>query len=111
MSKLFKNWPVHNLLAHPFMEIVYLMSFGKAERFCNFIHDVTIPDHTPGEGRGQIMSDHVQDGERYQKRLASKKRWRDKNKAYIKAYFYWYHWTVTKPGIIQVDRPNIKDFK
>jgi uncharacterized coiled-coil protein SlyX len=59
----------------------------------------------------EVMSDHIRDGERYQKRLASKKRWRDKNKAYIKAYYYWYHWTVTKPGIIQVDRPNIKDFK
>jgi len=52
MSKLYKNWAVHNLFSHPIMEIVYLLSFGKAERLCNFIHDVTIPDHTPGEGRG-----------------------------------------------------------
>jgi len=52
MSKIYKNWTVHNLIAHPLMEIVYLLSFGKAEKFSNYIHDSTIPDHTPRTGRG-----------------------------------------------------------
>ena len=52
MSKIYKNRTVHNLLAHPLMEIIYLLSFGKAEKFCNYIHDSTIPDHIAGNGRG-----------------------------------------------------------
>ena len=52
MKRLYKNWTVHNLIAHPLMEVLYLLSFGKLEAFGNFIHDATIPDHDKGEGRG-----------------------------------------------------------
>ena len=52
MKKIYKNWTVHNLLAHPLMEILYLISFGKLEDFGNMIHDATVPEHTPEEGRG-----------------------------------------------------------
>lgn len=52
MSKLYKNWTVHNLLAHPLSEIVWLITFGRAERLSNYIHDVTVPEHQSGEGRG-----------------------------------------------------------
>lgn len=43
MTILYKNWTIHNLLAHPLSEIVWLISFGKCEKISNYIHDVTIP--------------------------------------------------------------------
>jgi len=52
MSKIYKNWTVHNLIAHPLSEIIYLLSFGKALGLSNYIHDSTVPEHTPGSGRG-----------------------------------------------------------
>jgi hypothetical protein len=52
MKKIYKNWPVHNLIAHPLMEILYLLSLGKAHKFCNYVHDSTIPPHQHGQGRG-----------------------------------------------------------
>ena len=52
MKRIYKNWTVHNLLAHPLMELLCLISFGKLEAFGNKIHDATVPEHTPGEGRG-----------------------------------------------------------
>ena len=52
MSKLWRNWTVHNLIAHPLSEIVYLLSFGRAVKWSDFIHDSTIPQHADGEGRG-----------------------------------------------------------
>jgi len=52
MKRIYKNWPVHNLLAHPLMELLHLISFGRLEALGNMIHDATIPDHTQGEGRG-----------------------------------------------------------
>jgi hypothetical protein len=44
MKKLYKNWTFHNLIAHPLMEIVYLISFGKAKRLSDLIHDSTMPE-------------------------------------------------------------------
>jgi hypothetical protein len=48
------KWSLHNLVAHPLSEIVYLIGFGTipAERLCNWIHDITVPGHEPGTGRG-----------------------------------------------------------
>ena len=51
-EKIYKNWTVHNLIAHPLSEIIWLISFGKLEKLGNWIHDVTLPEHTHGEGRG-----------------------------------------------------------
>jgi len=55
LSKLgpFK-WTLHNLIAHPLSELVYLVGFGRdpAQRAGDWIHDVTIPDHESGTGRG-----------------------------------------------------------
>ena len=50
LSKLgpFK-WSLHNLVAHPLSELVYLAGF---EQISNWIHDVTIPAHETGTGRG-----------------------------------------------------------
>lgn len=42
-------WSFHNLFAHPFSEIVFLLGF---EKLSNEIHDKSIPEHTIGEGRG-----------------------------------------------------------
>jgi hypothetical protein len=52
VKKLYKNWTVHNLIAHPLSEIIWLISFGKLEKLGNLLHDVTLPEHTHGEGRG-----------------------------------------------------------
>ena len=47
MSKLYRNWPVHNLIGHPLSEIVYwiIRPLGKekAEDISGWIHDITIP--------------------------------------------------------------------
>ena len=55
LSKLgpFK-WTLHNVIAHPLSEVVYLVGLGTpiAERASNWIHDVTVPEHETGKGRG-----------------------------------------------------------
>ena len=47
MSKLYKNWPTHNLIAHPISELAYwvVRPFSKlgAEKFSKMIHDSTLP--------------------------------------------------------------------
>ena len=50
LSKLgpFK-WTLHNMVAHPLSELVYLAGF---EQISNWMHDITIPEHDPGAGRG-----------------------------------------------------------
>lgn len=52
MQKLYRNWTVHNIIAHPLSEVVWLISCGKLESFSNWIHDVTLPIHPKGQGRG-----------------------------------------------------------
>ena len=54
LSKLgpFK-WSLHNIVAHPLSEIVYLIGF---ERASNWVHDITTPEHEPDTGRGQDES-------------------------------------------------------
>lgn len=46
---LYKNWVVHNLFAHPLSEIAY---WTLGENWSGWIHDITIPDHKSGTGRG-----------------------------------------------------------
>jgi hypothetical protein len=47
MNKIFKNWTVHNLFAHPISELVYwiVRPFGKSksEKISRLIHDSTLP--------------------------------------------------------------------
>jgi len=47
MSKLYKNWPIHNLIAHPVSELAYwvVRPLGKlrAETVSKLIHDSTLP--------------------------------------------------------------------
>lgn len=43
------SWSLHNLVAHPLSEVLYL--FG-CEDLSNRLHDLTIPEHVEGEGRG-----------------------------------------------------------
>jgi len=56
MSKLWKNWFVHNMFAHPLSEIAYWLARplgkDKADTVSGAIHDATIPPHAVGEGRG-----------------------------------------------------------
>ena len=50
LSKLGRcQWTLHNVVAHPLGELLYLVGF---ERAGNWIHDVTIPTHEPGTGGG-----------------------------------------------------------
>jgi hypothetical protein len=42
-------WTVHNMIGHPLSEALYLIGLV---RLSNWIHDVTIPNHEPGTGRG-----------------------------------------------------------
>jgi len=50
LSKLGRfSWTLHNVVAHPISEILYLIGY---EDLGNKIHDITIPTHKKGEGRG-----------------------------------------------------------
>ena len=40
LRKLYRNWWVHNLIAHPLMQIVYFFSPRLADK----IHDCTVPE-------------------------------------------------------------------
>ncbi len=47
MKRLYKNWTFHNLIAHPLLEIAFLItrpfSKDKANRISELIHDATLP--------------------------------------------------------------------
>ena len=43
------KWALHNMVAHPLSEVFYLLGY---ERLGNKIHDITIPYHQRGQGRG-----------------------------------------------------------
>ena len=50
LGKLGKfKWTIHNLVGHPLSELLFLCG---QEKLSNWIHDVTIPEHRPEEGRG-----------------------------------------------------------
>ena len=48
MKKIYKNWFIHNIIAHPLSEIVYWLTrpFGIkfAEDASGYVHDGTIPE-------------------------------------------------------------------
>ena len=57
MSFVYRNWTVHNLIGHPLSEVFYWISMPlvgkeKAENVSGWFHDLTIPIHEPGTGRG-----------------------------------------------------------
>lgn len=53
MKKLYKNWPVHNLIAHPLSEVIFWLTFCICgDKLSNMVHDATIPEHEKGTGRG-----------------------------------------------------------
>ena len=41
MARLYKNWTIHNILAHPLMQIMSLVGLNS---LAGKIHDVTVPD-------------------------------------------------------------------
>ena len=54
-------WSIHNVIAHPLSEIFYISGYVGIQKFDrgdrliklgNWIHDITIPHHKSGEGRG-----------------------------------------------------------
>lgn len=56
-------WAVHNVVGHPVSELLYWGSVllervnlprlaDASEDLGNWVHDVTVPDHPKGEGRG-----------------------------------------------------------
>ena len=49
IKHLYQNWTFHNLIGHPLSEVAHLLGLQKLS---NWIHDVTVPPHNPGTGRG-----------------------------------------------------------
>tara|TARA_R110002020_G_scaffold78727_6_gene197817 strand:+ start:2711 stop:2980 length:270 start_codon:yes stop_codon:yes gene_type:complete len=53
MSRIYKNWPIHNLIAHPVSELAYwiVRPLGKsrAKRVGDWIHDSTLPEEDDDE--------------------------------------------------------------
>jgi hypothetical protein len=47
-------WATHNLIAHPVSEVLHWLGFifPPARRFGHWLHDVTVPNHEKGTGRG-----------------------------------------------------------
>ncbi len=45
MKKLYKNWLVHNCIAHPLMQFVGMFDYGLARK----IHNGTLPKIGKGE--------------------------------------------------------------
>lgn len=43
------DWTLHNVVAHPLSEVLWQLGFV---RLSDWLHDVTIPEHEPGTGRG-----------------------------------------------------------
>ena len=48
-SKDHFRWSFHNLIGHPLSEILWLIGL---KNLSNKLHDSTIPEHLPEEGRG-----------------------------------------------------------
>jgi hypothetical protein len=42
-------WFIHNLIAHPLSELLYWVA---GDRVANWVHDITVPKHKKGTGRG-----------------------------------------------------------
>jgi hypothetical protein len=57
MKKLYKNWLVHNMIAHPLSEIVYWivrpLGLKKAEDASGNVHDGTIPESEKARALGR----------------------------------------------------------
>jgi len=55
MTRLWRNWAVHNLLGHPLSEVVYWLvrpfGQGRATDMAGVVHDLTVPKDTTN-GRG-----------------------------------------------------------
>ena len=55
MKKLYKNWLVHNMIAHPLSEIVYWivrpLGLKKVEDASGYVHDGTIPE----SGKARVL--------------------------------------------------------
>ena len=43
------RWTPHNLIAHPLSEVLFQLGF---EELGNKLHDITVPTHEKGTGRG-----------------------------------------------------------
>lgn len=43
------RWTLHNIVAHPVSEVLFQVG---ARRWSDAVHDLTIPEHEPGTGRG-----------------------------------------------------------
>jgi hypothetical protein len=50
LSKLGRfQWTLHNIVAHPLSELLYLVGLENAG---NWLHDITMPARKPNAGRG-----------------------------------------------------------
>lgn len=40
MSKIYKNWPIHNIVGHPLMQVLI---WAGLEKVASAVHDGTLP--------------------------------------------------------------------
>ena len=56
MSKLYRNFFVHNMFGHPLSEVLYWIvrpcGANKATNTAGWFHDLTAPRHSKKNGRG-----------------------------------------------------------
>lgn len=43
------RWSLHNLVAHPLSEVLFQLGLRE---WSDKVHDLTVPEHEPGTGRG-----------------------------------------------------------
>jgi hypothetical protein len=43
------RWVAHNIVGHPLSEVLYQVGL---RRWSDLAHDLTVPEHEPGTGRG-----------------------------------------------------------
>ena len=57
MSKLYKNWTIHNLISHPLSEVAYWivrpLGKKKSKDVSVWIHDISLPNTTVAQAQAQ----------------------------------------------------------
>lgn len=49
MKRIYQNWPVHNLIGHPLMQIFEWLGMSE---IATRVHDETLPSNAAVSGRG-----------------------------------------------------------
>ena len=52
MKRIYKNWPMHNLIGHPLMQIFEWLGMPE---IATRVHDETLPANTTSRRRGLLL--------------------------------------------------------